>query len=267
MNSSNKKLLMVISTILFGQLGISQSLQEVINGDHRSEKNKARDKYRNAIETLEFFGIKNTMTVVEISPGGGWYQEVLAPFLNKNGQYISATYDPKSEVKRDRDRYKSEKKRLAARKDLYGNAKMVSMIGNVYGEKESADMILSFRNYHNWIGSSEFEKLRAMYNTLKPGGILGITDHRSNSTIDKKGYTCEPCMIKDAEVVGFIYLGASQINANPKDTKDHPGGVWNLPPTLSKNQLSNKNIDEAQKRYKSIGESDRYTLKFMKPNK
>ena len=168
MNSSNKKLLMVISAILFGQLGISQSLQEVINGDHRSEKNKARDKYRNPIETLEFFGIKNTMTVVEISPGGGWYQEVLAPFLNKNGQYISATYDPKSEVKRDRDRYKSEKKRLAARKDLYGNAKMVSMIGNVYGEKESADMILSFRNYDNWVENSEFEKLRAMYNTLKP---------------------------------------------------------------------------------------------------
>ena len=187
MNSSNKKLLMVISAKLFVQLGISQSLQEVINGDHRSEKNKARDKYRNPIETLEFFGIKNTMTVVEISPGGGWYQEVLAPFLNKNGQYISATYDPKSEVKRDRDRYKSEKKRLAARKDLYGNAIMVSMVGDVYGDKESADMILSFRNYHNWVGSSEFEKLRAMFNTLKAGGVLGITDHRSNTIVDKVG--------------------------------------------------------------------------------
>ena len=265
MNIYNKRLLMVLSALLFGQLGISQSLQEVINGDHRSEKNKARDKYRNPIETLQFFGIKNTMTVVEISPGGGWYQEVLAPFLNKNGQYISATYDPKSEVKRDRDRYKSEKKRLAARKDLYGNAKMVSMIGNVYGEKESADMILSFRNYHNWVENSEFEKLRAMYNTLKPGGILGITDHRSNSRVDGKGYTCEPCMIKDAEVVGFIYMGSSQINSNPKDTKDHPGGVWNLPPTLSTNGLSKKIIEREQKRFKNIGESDRYTLKFAKP--
>ena len=265
MNRYNKRFSITLSQLLFGQLGFSQSLQEVINGDHRSEKNKARDKYRHPIETLEFFGIKNTMTVVEISPGGGWYQEVLAPFLNKNGQYISATYDPKSEVKRDRDRYKSEKKRLTARKDLYGNAKMVSMVGNVYGDKGSADMILSFRNYHNWVGSSEFEKLRAMYNTLKPGGILGITDHRSNSTIDEKGYTCEPCIIKDAEAVGFIYMGASQINANPKDTKDHPGGVWNLPPTLSTNGLSKKNIEQAQKRYKNIGESDRYTLKFAKP--
>ena len=203
---SNIKFFITFSLILLGQLLFSQTLKDVIDGDHRSEKNSARDKYRHPIETLEFFGIKSTMTVVEISPGGGWYQEILAPFLNKNGQYISATYNPKSEVKRERDRYKSEKKRLAARKDLYSNAKMVAMIGSVYGEENSADMVLSFRNYHNWIGSSEFEKLRAMYNTLKPGGILGITDHRSNSTIDKKGYTCEPCMIKDAEVVGFIYL-------------------------------------------------------------
>ena len=110
MNRSNKIFFITLSLLLFGQLGFSQSLQDVINGDHRSEKNKARDKYRNPIETLEFFGIKNTMTVVEVSPGGGWYQEVLAPFLNENGQYISATYDPKSEVKRNRDRYNSEKK-------------------------------------------------------------------------------------------------------------------------------------------------------------
>jgi predicted methyltransferase len=141
--------------LLLGQLVFSQSLQDIIDGDHRSEKNKARDKYRHPIETLEFFGIKNTMAVVEISPGGGWYQEIIAPFLNKNGQYVSATYNPKSDVKRDRDRYKSEKKRLAARKDLYGNAKMVSMMGGIYGDKGSADMILSFRNYHNWVGNSE----------------------------------------------------------------------------------------------------------------
>ena len=253
--------------LLLGQLVFSQSLQDIIDGDHRSEKNKARDKYRHPIETLEFFGIKNTMTVVEISPGGGWYQEIIAPFLNKNGQYVSATYNPKSDVKRDRDRYKSEKKRLAARKDLYGNAKMVSMVGDVYGDKGSADMILSFRNYHNWVGNSEFEKLRAMYNTLKPGGVLGITDHRSNTTVDNNGYTCEPCMIRDAEAVGFVYVASSQINANPKDPKDHPGGVWNLPPTLSKNGLDEKKLKKIQTQLKTIGESDRYTLKFVKPEK
>ena len=259
--------LFITLTLLLGvvQLTFSQSLQNIIDGDHRSEKNKARDKYRHPIETLKFIGLKNTMTVVEISPGGGWYQEILAPYLNKNGQYISATYDPKSEDNRTRDRYKTEKKRLASRKDLYSNAKMVAMNGNVYGKKESADMILSFRNYHNWVGNSEFEKLRAMFNTLKPGGILGITDHRSNTTIDNNGYTCEPCLIKDAEVVGFVYLGSSQINANPKDTKDHPGGVWNLPPTLSTSGLSKQKIKQAQIKYKNIGESDRYTLKFAKP--
>ena len=253
--------------LLLGQLVFSQSLQDIIDGDHRSEKNKARDKYRHPIETLEFFGIKNTMTVVEISPGGGWYQEIIAPFLNKNGQYISATYNPESDVKRDRDRYKSEKKRLAARKDLYGNAKMASMVGGIYGDKESADMILSFRNYHNWVGNSEFEKLRAMYNTLKSGGVLGITDHRSNTTVDNNGYTCEPCMIRDAEAVGFVYVASSQINANPKDPKDHPGGVWNLPPTLSKNGLDEKKLKKIQTQLKTIGESDRYTLKFVKPAK
>ena len=102
---SNIKFFITFSLILLGQLLFSQTLKDVIDGDHRSEKNSARDKYRHPIETLEFFGIKSTMTVVEISPGGGWYQEILAPFLNKNGQYISATYNPKSEVKRERDRY------------------------------------------------------------------------------------------------------------------------------------------------------------------
>ena len=260
-------ILSCVLIIVTFQFSYSQTLEEIIDSKHRSKENKARDQYRHPLETLKFFGIKNTMTVVEIYPGGGWYQEILAPFLKNKGQYISATFDEGSDNERTRERYQNEKEKLSSNKDLYGNAIMVPMTGSVYGDEESADMVLTFRNYHNWIGNSEFEKLRAMYNTLKPGGILGITDHRSDSTIDEKGYTCEPCMIKDAEVVGFIYLGASQINANPKDTKDHPGGVWNLPPTLSKNQLSNKNIDEAQKRYKSIGESDRYTLKFMKPNK
>jgi predicted methyltransferase len=106
-----------------------------------------------------------------------------------------------------------------------------------------------------------------MYNTLKPGGVLGITDHRSNTTVDNNGYTCEPCMIRDAEAVGFVYVASSQINANPKDPKDHPGGVWNLPPTLSKNGLDEKKLKKIQTQLKTIGESDRYTLKFVKPAK
>lgn len=262
--SSYNKIIIVIT--LCCSFIYSQSLKDVINGNHRSSKNKARDEYRHPLETLQFFGIKDTMTIVEIYPGGGWYQEILAPYLNKNGQYISATYDPDSEEQKTKDRYQSEKDRLSAKKNIYGNAKMVAFKGNAYDKASSADMILTFRNYHNWVGNSEFEKLRAMFNTLKPGGILGITDHRSNTTVDAKGYTCEPCMIKDAEAIGFIYVGSSQINSNPKDTKDYPGGVWNLPPTLSDNRIDKSKLKKRQKELKKIGESDRYTLKFIKPN-
>lgn len=252
----------IFSTI---QFGYTQSLKDVIDGEHRSKENKSRDTFRHPIETLEFFGITNKMTVVEIYPGGGWYQEILAPYLKNNGQYISATYDPNSEDERTRDRYKNEKQRLASNKDLYGKVEMVSMNASVYGKEESADMVVTFRNYHNWTGTSEFEKLRSIYKTLKPGGVLGITDHRSNSTLDEKGYSCEPCMIKDAEAVGFVYIGSSQINANPKDPKNHPGGVWNLLPTLSTNGLDADNLKKKQRQLKLIGESDRYTLKFIKP--
>ena len=243
----------------------AQSLEDVISGDHRSAKNKARDVYRNPLETLNFFGISNTMTVVELNPGGGWYQEILAPYLKDRGQYITATYDANSESEYRRNSYKAEMKRLKNNKKLYGEPVVVSLSGSVYGEEESADMVLSFRNYHNWVGKSEFEKLRAIYNTLKSGGVFGVTDHRSGSTKDEKGYTCEPCLIRDAEAIGFRYVGASQINANPKDTKDYPGGVWNLPPTLSERGLEKASIKKLQKKYKQIGESDRYTLKFVKP--
>lgn len=237
----------------------AQSLEDVLAGEHRSASNKSRDQFRHPAETLKFFGIKNNMTVVEIDAGGGWYQEVLAPYLNKNGNYISAT------AEKGTDRYKREKARHEASPDLYSNVKMVPLSGDIYGEKESADMVLSFRNYHNWTGSSEFEKLRAMYNSLKPGGILGMVDHRSDNAGDGGGYTCEPCMIKDAEAIGFEYVGTSQINANPKDTKNYPGGVWNLPPTLSKDGLDEKMLNELQTNFNMIGESDRYTLKFVKP--
>ena len=242
----------------------AQSLEDVISGDHRSAKNKARDVFRNPLETLNFFGISNTMTVVELNPGGGWYQEILAPYLKDRGQYITATYDANSESEYRRNSYKAEMKRLKNNKKLYGEPVVVSLSGSVYGEKESADMVLSFRNYHNWVGKSEFEKLRAIYNTLKSGGVFGITDHRSGSTKDEKGYTCEPCLIRDAEAIGFRYVGASQINANPKDTKDYPGGVWNLPPTLSERGLEKASIKKMQKKYKQIGESDRYTMKYVK---
>ena len=256
----------ILAVIIFSGLVFSQTLDSIINGDHRSPKNKLRDQYRHPVETLNFFGIKNNMTVVELSPGGGWYQEILAPFLKNNGQYISATYDSKAKDARTKERYEIEKKKFNNQKKLYGKPVMVALGSDVFGKEASADMVLSFRNYHNWVGNSEFEKLRAIYKTLKPGGVLGIIDHRSNTIKDEKGYTCEPCMIKDAEAVGFIYTGSSQINSNSKDKKDYPGGVWNLPPTLSDRGLTSSTIKLNQIKYNEIGESDRYTLKFSKPN-
>ena len=153
----------------------AQSLEDVISGDHRSAKNKARDVFRNPLETLNFFGISNTMTVVELNPGGGWYQEILAPYLKDRGQYITATYDANSESEYRRNSYKAEMKRLKNNKKLYGEPVVVSLSGSVYGEKESADMVLSFRNYHNWVGKYEFEKLRAIYNTLKSVSYTHLT--------------------------------------------------------------------------------------------
>jgi|TARA_B000000565_G_scaffold250372_1_gene222825 predicted methyltransferase len=252
--------------LMLSSIASSQSIDDILKGKHRSEKNKARDIYRNPKETLNFFGIKNDMTVVELSPGGGWYQEIIGPYLRKNGKYISATYDPESKNERTRDRYSKERDKLNSQKKLYGDVLMVPINAAVYGEENSADLVVSFRNYHNWSGNSEFEKLRAIYKTLKPGGVLGITDHRSNSTKDEKGYACEPCLIDDAEAVGFKYIGSSQINANPMDTKDYPGGVWNLPPTLSENGLKKTQIKKMQKKFLSIGESDRFTIKFIKPS-
>jgi len=152
----------------------SQSLKEVINGDHRSSKNKARDEYRHPLETLQFFGIKDNMTVVEIYPGGGWYQEILAPYLNKNGQYISATYDPDSEEQTTRDRYQSEKDRLSAQKNIYGNAKMVAFKGNAYGKASSADMILTFRNYHNGLVIQNLKNLEQCLIHLSPAVYLEL---------------------------------------------------------------------------------------------
>ena len=144
----------------------AQTLDSVVSGKHRSQKNKARDQYRHPIKTLNFFGIKNDMTVVELNPGSGWYQEILAPFLKDNGRYVTATYDSDTKSEYRRNSYDAEMKRIKANKKIYGEPQVVQLSGEVYGEEESADMVLSFRNYHNWIGSSEFEKLRAIYKTL-----------------------------------------------------------------------------------------------------
>lgn len=242
-------------------------LAAVVAGEHRSAENRARDAWRHPVETLEFFGIEPDMTVVEVWPGGAWYTEILAPYLNDRGTYIAANWDPDSETEFVRKAVKAFQDKLAERPDLYGNARMSVLMPPDSWEiapQGSVDMILTFRNIHNWMPRGYTEGMfETFYKALKPGGILGVVEHRGNPDVEQdpkaaSGYVNEEYAIALAEAAGFELVGRSEINANPADTKDYDTGVWTLPPTLRKK-------DEDREKYLAIGESDRFTLKFRKP--
>ena len=237
-----------------------------IASPQRSDANKARDKYRHPAETLTFFGIKPNMTVVEISPAGGWYTEILAPTLNAKGQYIGAHNNPAASenaaagAKRFTDK-------LAASPDT-AKAKVTAFGKGSYAiaPAGSADAVLSFRNVHNWY-MADFapDAFKAFYAALKPGGTLGIVEHRlpenkPDELMKSSGYMKPSYVRAMAEAAGFKYVGVSEVNANAKDTKDYPKGVWTLPPNYAE-----KDVDKAK--YAAIGESDRMTLKFVKPGR
>jgi predicted methyltransferase len=240
-------------------------LRAAIAGSHRSSANVARDAWRHPYETLTFFGIKPTMTVVELVPEGGWYTEILAPYLRDNGKLIGAgeAFEPKK-------RYGMMfKKKLDANPAVYG--KVVPGVFEPpstfnFAPPNSVDMVLTFRNVHNWVELGDEgvkNTFKAIYTSLKPGGVLGVTDHRLPESMPQdakadSGYLHESYVIKMAESVGFKLAGKSEINANPKDNASHKNGVWALPPTLA-------NRDEDRAKYQAIGESDRMTLKFVKP--
>jgi predicted methyltransferase len=236
-------------------------------GNWRSEKNRARDQYRHPAETLAFFGVEPTQTLIEIWPGGGWYAEVLAPTLNARGHYIAVVPKPlpdsPARVQRDNDKLRAM---FTARPDLYSNAEIREAIDSspVLGPPESADVVLTFRNAHNWVmAGNEQAFFRAFYEVLKPGGTLGVVDHRAAADqppaeMKTSGYLPQAYVIALAEGAGFELVATSEINANPKDTKDYKEGVWTLPPTLALGEQ-----DKAK--YLAIGESDRMTLKFRKP--
>ncbi|MBE8970358.1 class I SAM-dependent methyltransferase [Nostocales cyanobacterium LEGE 12452] len=238
------------------------TLQTILTSSHRSEQNRLRDKYRHPAQTLEFFGLRPNMTVVELWPGGGWYTEILAPFLAAKGQLIvtksgSSTSKPALALQ----------EKLAANPEVFGKVKVTQI--NPPNEltlapENSVDMVATFRNIHNWVKAGYAEQVyAAAYKALKPGGILGVEEHRGLGGISleesiKTGYMSEDGVIAAVEKAGFKLVGKSEINANPKDTKDYPGGVWTLPPTLSQGEKD-------RERFLTIGESDRMTLKFVKP--
>lgn len=244
------------------------SLADILASDHRSEENRARDLYRNPEATLFFFGLSPTDTVIEINPGGGWYMEVIAPFVNEEGQYIAAHPNPELDDMPSYvvDQAKQIEQRVEAQDALFGNAEVQFYDPSepVLGEPESADKVLTFRNVHGWVNSGQAEAMfEAFAEVLKPGGVLGVVQHRaedgsSAEETAKTGYVSEEAVIAFAEAAGLSLEERSNLNANPKDTRDHPEGVWTLPPSLA---LGEENKGD----YEAIGESDRMTLKFVKP--
>lgn len=243
----------------------TSKLDEILAADHRSQANRARDAYRHPAETLAFFGIAPEMTVVEVWPGAGWYTEILAPFLRDTGKLYVAQLDPAASdyasgvVQRFRAK-------LESNPALYDQVVMTTLAATAkepIAPAESADLIVTFRNLHNWMMFGwERQALEAMHAALKPGGILGIVEHRGDPGLSQdpkagSGYVNERFAIDLIESVGFELIGRSDINANPRDEKNYEKGVWALPPTLAAG-------DEDRKRYAAIGESDRFTLKFRK---
>lgn len=240
-------------------------LDQVLAGDWRSPEHKARDAYRHPKATLQFFGIRPDQTVIEITPGGGWYSEVLAPLLHDNGHYIAALAKPTGEGEASRDK-SGLKAKFAADAAHYGKAQILEFDPKapVFGAPGSADVVLTFRNVHNWVEADTAPQMfKAFFAALRPGGVLGVVDHRAadNASIDAvkdSGYLPTDYVVKLATDAGFTLEEKSEINANAKDTKDYPKGVWTLPPTLTLG-------DQDRAKYLAIGESDRMTLRFVKP--
>ena len=240
--------------------------EAVASTSYRSADNVKRDQYRHPAQTLAFFGVKPEMTVVEVSPSSGWYLQILAPFLAEKGKYIGAR-SPAGESK-----YMDEN---AAEVSAYLKSHPEVESKTTFSEFSppekleiapagSADMVLTFRNVHNWMQHGEAQAVfNSFFKALKPGGILGVVEHRADpkgphDAKGMKGYVAEKDVLAFAKKAGFKLEAQSEINANPKDTKNYPEGVWTLPPVL---RLG----DQDEAKYIAIGESDRMTLRFVKP--
>jgi predicted methyltransferase len=250
---------------------VSAELAAAIAGPQRSAENRARDVWRHPGETLGFFGIRPEMTVVEISPGGGWYTEILAPYLREKGKLYAAAY-PREVPGEYADYYRKSREaydaKLAAAPAVYDRVVVTDFLVPSRLEMApagSADLVLTFRNIHNWVDADHGERkvMEAAFRALKPGGVLGIVEHRTDKPVSREqmanlGYMPEAEVIAAAEAAGFRLEEKSEINANAKDTHDHPKGVWTLPPSLDLGE-------QDREKYLAIGESDRMTLRFRKP--
>jgi predicted methyltransferase len=241
------------------------TLAQLLKAPYRTHANVVRDIHRHPIETLAFFGVRDNSTVVEILPGSrGYYLEILAPYLNTRGVYIAANRDELAAPQYLADHQKFLG-RLKEDPEVFAKVKVTKFNADRHeiAPAGSADFVLTFRNLHNWIERNEIDgALRAFHKALKPGGVLGVVDHRGRTDLSQEaqmkfGYVREDVAIKQMEKAGFKLAGTSQVNNNPKDTKDYPDGVWTLPPSF---RLGDK--DRAK--YQAIGESDRFTHRYVK---
>jgi predicted methyltransferase len=246
---------------------IDPTLQTLVASPDRDPANRARDLYRHPEATLSFFGVKPDSVVVEILPGGsGYWTEILAPYLKDRGHYIAAVGDRASTSEETQKMIASFDAKFAGKPERYGAIEVTQFAGDKYPVTTpgGADFVLTFRNIHNWMADGNAAAtFSTFYKALKPGGVLCVEEHRARADtaqdpLAKSGYVREDYAIGLAEAAGFKLVGASEVNANPRDTKDYPVGVWALPPTFRL-----KDVD--REKYAAIGESDRFTLKFVKP--
>lgn len=240
---------------------------DVLQADHRTPEFVKRDQYRHPLETLKFFEVKAGMTVVEIWPGKGWYTEVLAPYLSQ-GKLYAAHFPTGVGVDYYDTNHALYVEKLEAHPNVYRQVRMAAFDpkrNQLTVPDGSADRVLTFRNVHNWLRSeSEAAAFELFYKALKPGGVLGVVEHRALEGIDweamkTSGYMTEQYVIDLAQKAGFVLEAKSEINSNAKDTKNHPKGVWTLPPSL-------RLKEQGREKYLATGESDRMTLKFRKPD-
>lgn len=261
----------VLSLCLFSVSAAAANLATVLTGPQRSADYAQRDAARKPLQTLQYFGLEPDMTVVEIWPGGGWYTEILAPYLREQGTFYAAHFNPEAEREYFRKSLAKYQDKLAANPAAYDKVRLTAFEPPQLldiAPPGSADLVLTFRNVHNWYmrGGGE-EKLlaafEAMHRALKRGGVLGVVEHALPadaplSMQERSGYMREDYVVNIAEKVGFVLVDSSNLHHNPLDDADHPRGVWTLPPRLA---LGEENIET----YLTIGESNRMTLKFMKP--
>ena len=246
--------------------GADAGLSAALSNPSRSQNSVARDKVRHPVEVLTFFGLKPDMTVVELWPGGGYWTDILGPYLAAHGNYYIAVNAPGNNE--EDTGVKKFREHIAAEKARFGQVHE-TILGKDHFEVApagSADLVVTFRNLHNWMDEGYADQaLAGIFKALKPGGVLGIEEHRGRNDKPqdpkaKDGYVRQDYTVELAKKAGFSFEGGTEVNANPRDTKDYPEGVWSLPPSLAEGEKN-------KAKYLAIGESDNYVLKFRKPAK